>query len=85
MQATVNKMKICRNCCKSSLQNKDNMLVRICIPQMVNKNGFESCKEFEDRQCTLCTYEKNDPGDDRCELCMKLYGKPYFELRKVSR
>lgn len=77
MQTIVNKMKICRNCSNSSLQNKENMLISICLFQRVN----ETCEEFSDRQCTLCTYESGN--DDRCELCMDLDGSPYFE-KKVT-
>jgi hypothetical protein len=85
IQVAINTMKVCRNCRNSNLKSKDNMLIRVCIPNNVNKNGFESCEEFEDKQCEFCTYHESlNKTDERCRLCLTLGGKHYFEMRGVG-
>lgn len=74
--------KVCKTCRKSQIKNIDNMLLRVCKEQDRTVNGFESCNNFQ-RQCTLCEFEKTD-CDERCELCLNLGDKPYFEARVVD-
>ena len=38
--------------------------------------------DIQDKQCTLCKYENECGG--RCELCLALYNKPYFENKIVK-
>jgi hypothetical protein len=79
----------CKVCAKSKVKRDNSgMINRICVEQDRHVQGFESCGQFGDRQCTLCVWEKEEcseydrPG--RCDLCCGLDEKPYFELRTVE-
>ncbi len=71
----------CKQCAKSVLINSDiGTLDRHCHLKKVKVNGFESCKKIQEKQCTLCAYEKHDPDSEPCRECDD---QDHFVLKEV--
>lgn len=76
----------CRNCWKCEYTTlSDGMQQHCCTLTGELATLFKpACKDGEEKQCTLCKYEKDyqqeeTENNDRCELCLALADKPYFE------
>jgi hypothetical protein len=78
------KEKKCEVCAKGKVKRSDSGTIDThCLPRQKQVSGFESayCNEFQDRQCTMCEFESGNY--DRCNICLGLEGKIYFEAKKV--
>ena len=59
---------------------EDNSIKLFCKGEGTGVNSFDTCREFEEKQCTLCVNEKLDPTTDICFSCMRKIDRPNFIL-----
>jgi hypothetical protein len=75
----------CRDCWKCEYTTlPDGMQQHRCIEKDEPVKFFEpACENAEEKQCTMCTKEKDDYSYE-CFLCLTYDYNPYFDRRVIE-
>lgn len=80
-------LKVCKTCSTSQYKSKiiPGMVKYFCGDEdTYGVDGFHSCENWSERQCTLCVRENEEADTFPCVICAELAEKPYFERRVLD-